>query len=148
VESVNVTVRESFMRLIRTSLILLGLLVIIPNPPADKNATPEASPSNWALMSAASSAFQDVKTFCTRQANVCDTADYLIARVEVKAKYGLKLVYDWANSAKGEVQAMFEPRFLGGKNLNSDFASLTHEADEITTGSIEPVQNMRGTVIE
>jgi hypothetical protein len=128
------------MRLIRTTIILLGLLAIIPNPPEDKNAPPEATPSSWALMSAASSAFHDVKTFCTRQANVCETADYLISRVEVKAKYGLKLVYEWANSAKEEVHAMLEPRLLGG----SDFASLQH-ADEMMTGSTQPIKDMRGT---
>jgi hypothetical protein len=140
--SIKSTLRETKMRLIRSSVILLGLLAIIPNPPVDKNAPPDAAPSNWALMSAASSAFQDVKTFCTRQASVCDTADYLITRVEVKAKYGLKLVYEWANSAKEEAQAMLEPRLLGG----SSFASLPQAADEIMTGSTQPLKDMRGTV--
>jgi hypothetical protein len=132
------------MRLIRASIILLGLLVLIPNPPEDKNAPPEATPSNWALMSAASSAFQDVKTFCTRQANVCDTADYLISRVEVKAKYGLKLVYEWANTAKKEAHAIFEPSLIGG----SRFAGLPPAADDIMTGSIEPIQDLRGTLLD
>jgi hypothetical protein len=130
------------MRLIRSSVILLALLAVIPNPPVDKNAPPDAAPSNWALMSAASSAFQDVKTFCTRQASVCDTADYLITSVEVKAKYGLKLVYEWANAAKDEVHAMLEPRMLGG----SDIASLPQAADEIMTGSTQPLEAIRGTV--
>jgi hypothetical protein len=142
VQGLRATLRETKMRLIRTSVILLGLLALIPNPPVDKNAPPDAAPSNWALMSAASSAFQDVKTFCTRQASVCDTADYLITRVEVKAKYGFKLVYEWANSAKNEVQAALEPRSLGGSN----FASLRPAADEIMTGSIQPLKDLRGTV--
>jgi Family of unknown function (DUF5330) len=129
------------MRLIRTSVILGGLLLVLPNPPADKNGPPEATPSNWALMSAASSAFNDVKTFCTRQANVCETADYLIARVEVKAKYGLKLVYEWANAAQDKVESAFAPGLLHVSQPT--YAELAEPADEIMTGS---TRSLRGTV--
>ncbi len=127
------------MRLIRTSVLLLAALMLIPNPPTDKNVPPEATPSNWALMSAASSAFDDVKSFCTRQANVCDTADYLITRVEVKAKYGLKLLYEWANTAQEKVETAFAPMLLDqpGRIMNQEMA------DEIMTGSTAP---FRGTV--
>jgi hypothetical protein len=88
------------MKIIRNSFIILAVLIALPNPPADKSAPPEAAPSNWALMSAASRAYDDVKTFCVRQPAVCDTADYLGKRAEAKAKYGLTLAYEWANSAK------------------------------------------------
>jgi hypothetical protein len=88
------------MKLFRTIVLLAGLAFILPSPPADLSQPPEASPSNFALMSAASDAFRDVNSFCLRQPSVCQTADYVADKAQAKAKYSFKLAYEWANGTK------------------------------------------------
>jgi Family of unknown function (DUF5330) len=132
------SIKLRFMKLIRNTTVLMGLLVFLPNPPVDKTADPEAVPSNWAFMAAATDAFQDVKNFCQRQPNACATADYVVARVEAKAKYGMKLAYEWANVAAPD--APIVPLAKIAKKAN------TRQADEITTGTTAKDATLRGTI--
>jgi hypothetical protein len=88
------------MRLIRTLLVISGAGFFMPSPPDDIAAgnvtakTQDVSPLE--MLSTASSAVTDVAGFCSRQQGFCDTAAYVAGRLEVKAKYSVKLLYEWA----------------------------------------------------
>ena len=58
----------------------------------------------------ATQAVSDVASFCLRQPGVCETAGYIASRMEAKAKYSVKLLYEWANESAvaPEVPAAFE----------------------------------------
>ena len=88
------------MRLIRTILVLAGAGVLMPSPPEDLAArTPEQTASDVSAMemlSSATSTFSDIADFCVRQPGACETAAYVAARFEAKAKYSAKLIYEWA----------------------------------------------------
>lgn len=92
------------MRLIRTILLLAGGGFLLPSPP--DTAAPQGQPvqavSTIAVISSATSAFSDVASFCTRQPGVCETAGYVAGRLEAKAKYSAKLIYEWASDATAD----------------------------------------------
>jgi hypothetical protein len=99
-------------------VLLGGLGVMLPSPPSDPTAMAgvddDATLSAMEMLSSATSAFSDVASFCVRQPGACETAAYVAAQLKAKAKYNVKLVYEWATederpSALIEVPAMAEP---------------------------------------
>lgn len=116
------------MRLIRTILILTGAGVLMPAPPEDLSATAGMaetdSVSAIEMLSSATSAVSDMAGFCARQPGVCTTAAYVAGRLEAKAKYSVKLIYEWASDA-GSAAA------VPAGTLEAD------ETDLLQTGSTE-----------
>ena len=62
------------------------------------------------VFATATQAVSDVASFCARQPGVCETAGYIASRMEAKAKYSVKLLYEWANESAvaPQVPAAFE----------------------------------------
>lgn len=90
------------MRIIRTLVLLTAVVVFMPSPPEERLSTAnEAAPPATEFFAAALSTVADMRDFCSRQAAVCDTAHYLAVKLEGKAKYGIELLYEWANE-RGE----------------------------------------------
>ena len=58
--------------------------------------------STFATVAAAAETMADVKGFCERRPQACTTGQYLAVTFEGKARYAVKLAYEWANAAKGE----------------------------------------------
>ena len=91
------------MRIFRTIMMLTGVGVFLPSPP--EGSTPGKIPQAQAeavppsLMSSATLAIADAVGFCNRQPTVCQTAGYVAGRLEAKAKYSVRLIYDWANDS-------------------------------------------------
>lgn len=86
------------MRIIRTLVLLTAVVVFMPSPPEERlSASNETAPPATEFLSAAFSTVADMRDFCGRQAAVCDTAHYLAGKLEGKAKYGIELLYEWAN---------------------------------------------------
>lgn len=81
------------MKIIRTLLLVSVGAFLLPSPP-DSELKLAASP---ALVSAAMNAAGDVGGFCDRQPGVCSTAVSLAGTLEAKARYSIKLLYEWAN---------------------------------------------------
>ena len=96
------------MRLIRTILLIAGIGVLLPSPPETVVAQGQAVPevSTFAMVASASSAFADVASFCRRQPDVCQTATYVAGRLEAKAKYSARLIYEWASDATTDPAAL------------------------------------------
>ncbi len=94
------------MRLIRTLLVLSGAGFLLPSPPEDvaaANASVQGEQvSTLDMLSSASSAVTDVAGFCARQPGFCSTAAYVAAKLEAKAKYSVKLIYEWASESTGD----------------------------------------------
>src|SRR5690348_16646901 len=94
------------MRIIRTLVLLTAVVVFMPSPPEERLSTStEADPPATELLMAAISTVADMRDFCSRQAAVCDTAHYVAVKLEGKAKYGIELLYEWANERAGEAPA-------------------------------------------
>ena len=114
------------MRILRTLMLLTGVTVLMPSPPDDplQVGTQQAAAEILApgLIGSATMAFADVASFCTRQPGVCETAGYVAGKLEAKAKYGVRLIYEWAAASGGVPQA----------GPASEQADAT---DPITTGS-------------
>ena len=92
------------MRLIRTIILLTGGGLLLPSPPADPmqgtGVADATTMSAMEMLSSATSAFGDVAGFCGRQPGACETAAYVAAHLEAKAKYSAKLVYEWATDTQ------------------------------------------------
>ncbi len=114
------------MRILRAAFFLSVIAVLAPSPPESEVekalAERESAPSNYEMLSAAGNAVSDVSQFCQRQPDVCRTAKYMVARLEAKAKYSVRMLYEWASDAG-----------------TGDLARLPYAdqaaADRITTGS-------------
>ena len=88
------------MKLIRTSIVLCGLAALLPSPPDEAGASQTPAPSSMEMASAAASAVGDARGFCGRQPAVCETTRFVAHRLELKAKYAARLVYEWASDGK------------------------------------------------
>jgi hypothetical protein len=115
------------MYLIKTSFILSLVVFLMPSPPEQGQAVGTQAqfqvPTQVDLVSAASNTVADVSSFCERQAAVCKTANYLAWKLEAKARYGIRLIYEWAN--EGPVTT----------NLPQGYANQAVLVDPLTTGS-------------
>ncbi len=89
------------MGVFRTIMVLTGITVFMPAPSEDA-ATVSPARESVSVVSAASQTVADVASFCSRQPGVCDTAGYVVAKLEAKAKYSVRLIYEWASEANGE----------------------------------------------
>jgi Family of unknown function (DUF5330) len=114
------------MRIIKTGLFLTALAALAPSPPESEVASlvrqGGQGPSGFQMVSAAGQAFGDVSGFCARQPGVCETAQYVAVRLEAKAKYSVRLLYNWANEASSGPGGMSSPAQANG-------------SDSIATGS-------------
>lgn len=116
------------MRLIRTILVLAGAGFFLPSPPEDpalQAAGNEATQvSAVEMLSSATSTFSDVANFCSRQPQTCQTAAYVAAHLEAKAKYSAKLVYEWATEDQTPTGRAIVPVQVG-------------KVDQLQTGSTD-----------
>ena len=108
-------------------LFVVGALFALPSPPqsAQDAGSQASSLVSWNYISAAAETVSDFKGFCERKPQVCVTAQYLATSLEGKAKYGAKLVYEWANESGSELNSRL-PANLAKNN----------KADPLTTSSV------------
>jgi hypothetical protein len=89
------------MGAIRTTLLVLAIAAMLPSPPEEREAQsgPKAkADARDTYVGAAVDTVADLVPFCGQHEIVCGTARYLLARIEVKARYNFDLLYDWARS--------------------------------------------------
>ncbi len=72
------------MRILRTFLVLTGVVYLLPSPPEVAGVAPPAS---------------DFASFCQRQYVLCETAAYVGTKIEIKVKYSLKLLLGTAEAS-------------------------------------------------
>jgi hypothetical protein len=121
------------MRIIRTVLLLTGGMFLLPSPPDAETGAASQSPATFEVIGSAVEAVSDAASFCERRPGVCHTAGYVAARLEAKAKYSVRLIYEWANEASQD-----------GAALPADQAA---SADRIVTGSTTEVAAGQSTLI-
>ena len=87
------------MRLFRTIFFLGAAAALMPSPPEEHGTTTVAAREVTApeVIFVASRTASDVGGFCGRQPMVCETAGFIAAKLEAKANYGARLIYEWAN---------------------------------------------------
>jgi hypothetical protein len=98
------------MGILRKAVVATAIVFALPTPPetaGDKTVPP--SVSTFAYLAAATDTLADLKGFCQRNPGVCTTAGVVAVHMEAKAKYGAKLIYEWANDAADPQKANPEP---------------------------------------
>ena len=105
------------MRIIRTILVLSGITVFMPSPPDDSNkVVPSGNTADAGYFEVATSTFSDLASFCERQPGVCETAGFVAHKLELKAKYGARLIYEWANEANPTPATALQPDIAQGSD--------------------------------
>jgi hypothetical protein len=123
------------MGIIRTSLLIMAVAVMLPSPPEIRQLysqkKTEVAPTTHAVGTALNSVV-DLKPICAKQEDVCDTAGYLLERLEAKARYNFGLLYDWARSDGAEAasplanQASADPILTGSAAKVSSRKTSSH----------------------
>jgi Family of unknown function (DUF5330) len=113
------------MRIVRTILLLTGGMFLLPSPPESETTVAAQGPATTEMIGSAIEAVSDAASFCQRRPGVCHTAGYVAARLEAKAKYSVRLLYEWANEASQDGAAQTPDQ--------------TADADRIVTGSTTEV---------
>ena len=86
-----------------TRILIVGLaaLTLAPMPPESQTATANgqtvAELQTHQLVSVAIGTFTDVSSFCERQALTCKAMGDVAAIAQAKARYSIRLAYEWAN---------------------------------------------------
>ena len=126
----------AMMGLLRKAIVLGGVILAMPSPPAtvqsNQMAQAMADSTSWTYIAAAADTVADMKSFCERKPQVCITARYIAVTMEGKAKYSAKIIYEWASESTGGQTALMP------KNLAA--------ADPINTGTVQV--KLRGTLAE
>ena len=113
------------MRILRTIIVLSGITALMPSPPDDASQVRQnVTAKDTGYFEIATNTFSDLASFCQRQPGVCETAGFVAHKLELKAKYGVRLIYEWANEANT----------LSSSSLQPDIADGT---DPIETGSMK-----------
>lgn len=106
------------MKLIKIGFALAVVAFLMPTPPEpavpDLQQARAESGSAGDLIGAAAETVEDVSDFCTRRAAVCETARHLLHRFEAKAKYGVRLLYEWANEGTADALMPYPYRDQAG----------------------------------
>lgn len=92
------------MRIFRTMVLLTGVAILMPSPPDDRTQQTQAEFSTPGMIGSATLAFSDAASFCNRQPQVCETAGYVAEKMQAKAKYSVRLIYEWAAESSAEPQ--------------------------------------------
>ncbi len=91
------------MRIVRTIILLSAIVILMPSPPEsvkkDVGLIAANDVSAPEILVAATRAASDIGGFCSREPQVCVTASYVAGMLEAKAKYSVRLIYNWANEA-------------------------------------------------
>lgn len=124
------------MGVFRAIMVLTGVTVFMPAPSEDYQAA-TAAPETVSVVSAASQTVSDVASFCSRQPGVCNTAGYVVAKLEAKAKYGVRLIYQWASEANGEPAASPLDNLAAGDPITTGSAVAAAAKDAPSTLRIE-----------
>jgi hypothetical protein len=122
------TIKGVDMRIFRTILVLTGITVFMPSPPEDvtqaEQSVATAKNSDSGYFDVATNTFSDLAAFCERQPGVCEAAGFVAHKLELKAKYGVRLIYEWANEANSPSSSALQPDIAKG-------------SDPIETGSMK-----------
>jgi hypothetical protein len=98
------------MGAIRTSMLVLAVAVMLPSPPENRQ-------SGSLLVHSAIRAMSNIGVLCTGK-DECTTAEYVLGRIEAKARYNLNLLYAWASHPEEKLapianQARVDPMITG-----------------------------------
>jgi hypothetical protein len=105
------------MRIFRTIIVLSGITALVPSPPEDMNQVRQnVAVTDTGYFEVATNTFSDLASFCQRQPGVCETAGFVAHKLELKAKYGVRLIYDWANEANSVPSSTLQPDIADGSD--------------------------------
>jgi hypothetical protein len=130
--------RGKIMGVIRTTVLVLAVAVMLPSPPENRQAGRQ-------LVHSAIHAMSDLGVACTGD-DVCTTAEYVLGRIEAKARYNLNLLYAWASHPADEIaplanQASADPLTTGSATR---LAANKAEASQNTLRIDDLIPSWRG----
>lgn len=91
------------MGITRIMVVGLAALMLAPMPPEDATVAASGQPAaqlqTHQLVSVAVGTFTDASSFCERQPLTCKAMSDVASIAQAKAKYSIRLAYEWANGA-------------------------------------------------
>jgi Family of unknown function (DUF5330) len=119
------------MGLLRKLIIVGGGLALMPSPPDDASLGPDVSQASY--IAAAAQTISDASGFCGRSPEACVVAGKLAASLEAKAKYGARLIYEWASHDEPTVMQQVDAMETGSTSSASkqQISSSTLEIDDL-----------------
>ena len=145
------------MGIFRFAVIGMAAFVLMPMPPEENQAAglqPVAAIQTEDLLSVAFGTFTDLASFCARQPQTCEAMAGIAAVAEAKARYSIKLAYEWANgqpgshagSGAGAIPASGEPAVTVDAGEPATTILKQSAADPLVTGSTAKIaSNDAGT---
>lgn len=88
------------MFFIRAVFWIALIVAFIPVNPSDLRED-QRSVSTAETVGLAQSVFSDIRNFCERNANACETGGELISQMGIKAKEGARIAYQWLDQNYG-----------------------------------------------
>ena len=96
------------MGIFKYAVVGIAAFVLMPMPPAEQNANapqPAAAVQTEDIVSVAFGTFTDLASFCVRQPQTCEAMTSIAAVAQAKAKYSIRLAYEWANGREGDAHS-------------------------------------------
>ncbi len=136
------------MYIIRTAFWLSAIILLLPagnETLTEQEDRPDnTSVSATETIGAAVSAVGDIADLCNRQPAICETGSAAWQVFQSKARYGVSVLYDWAQGEDSSPDALDGPKDVQArapvkdKNTGTKMApyKVSFAADPITTGSM------------
>jgi len=99
------------MFLLRAAFWLALVVAFIPVREADLGEGQRAI-STMETVNLAQSVVADISTFCSRNAQTCETGGILLSQMGLKAREGAKLAYTWLDQHVGKEQMAGDTRVV------------------------------------
>ena len=96
------------MGIFKYAVVGIAAFVLMPMPPAEQNANapqPAAAVQTEDIVSVAFGTFTDLASFCVRKPQTCEAMASIAAVAQAKAKYSIRLAYEWANGREGDAHS-------------------------------------------
>ncbi len=100
------------MGIFKYAVVGIAAFVLMPMPPAEHDANapqPAAAVQTEDIVSVAFGTFTDLAAFCVRQPQTCEAMASIAAVAQAKAKYSIRLAYEWANQRENGSQSTAVP---------------------------------------
>lgn len=131
------------MFLIRSAFWITVVLLLLPtdDKPAQKSAQATAKPqtiSTSQALGAARETLGDISGFCERNPSVCSASGAAFDVLQRKAKYAVRMIYNWANSdpatqhQKPQQSAMILNNIVGFKQAKSKPMALVRVSENVS----------------
>ena len=124
------------MGALRTTMLVLAVAVMLPSPPENRHTGTQ-------LVHSAIRAMSNLGVICTGEGE-CTTAEYVLGRIEAKARYNLNLLYAWASNPEADFDPLANQASADPLMTGSATRLAAHKASQNTLRIDDLIPSWRG----